>query len=55
MSYILKYLPTLESLKKQLRENPEKINYYKKYDAFIGSDEQISYINKMIQKNYKNK
>lgn len=54
MSYVLKYLPPLKNLKKQLKEHPEKINYYRKYDAFIGSDEGISYINKMIKKSYKN-
>ena len=51
MSYILKHLPELQVLKKQIKDNPEVIKYYSKYGAFIGSENSIKWITKKIKNN----
>jgi len=49
MTYITAHLPKLEDLKKQLKENPNKIKTYMKYMGFEGSSESIEYLDKEIK------
>jgi len=55
MTYIIAHLPTLEELKKQLEENPKRIETYMKYMGFEGPDGTIDYITKKIEEHIKNK
>lgn len=50
MSYPVKYLLPLKELKKQLKEKPNLINHYRKYDNFIGDEDSIEFIIKKIKK-----
>jgi hypothetical protein len=50
MSYPVKYLLPYRELKQQIQENPEFLNYYRKYDIFIGSDQSIKFILKKLKK-----
>jgi len=49
MGNAVKYLPTLEELKKQITNNPSLLEYYRKYHNFIGSIESVEYINKKLR------
>jgi hypothetical protein len=55
MTYITAHLPTLEELKKELEENPKKIETYMKYMGFEGPEGTIDYITKKIEEHIKNK
>jgi hypothetical protein len=55
MTYITKHLSSLEELKKELEENPEKIKIYLKYEGFEGPDGTIDYITNKIEEHIKNK
>ena len=55
MTYIIAHLPTLEELKKQLEENPKKIETYTKYMGFEGPEGTIDYITNKIEEHIKNK
>ena len=44
MSYIVKRLPNIEELKKQITESPSIIKYYAKFDNYIGDMKSINYI-----------
>jgi hypothetical protein len=55
MTYITKHLPSLEELKKELEENPEKIKIYLKYEGFEGPEGTIDYITNKIEEHIKNK
>jgi|LakMenEpi03Aug12_release.lakeMendotaPanAssembly.Ray.scaffolds.fasta_scaffold86846_3 hypothetical protein len=55
MTYIIAHLPKLEELKKQLEENPKRIETYMKYMGFEGPDGTIDYITKKIEEHIKNK
>jgi len=48
MSYTHLHLPEIDVLKRILTETPEKINYYIKYGALIGSNESMNYLNQKI-------
>mgnify|MGYP003704523305 CR=1 FL=1 len=48
MSYVVKYLSDIKTLKKELEENPDKIKYYLKYEGFTGSSESMTYIEQKI-------
>lgn len=50
MSYVYLHLPPLIELKKRLSNNPNLINYIKKYDCFIGDSESVKYIDKINKK-----
>tara|TARA_B110000858_G_scaffold68122_1_gene79205 strand:+ start:208 stop:378 length:171 start_codon:yes stop_codon:yes gene_type:complete len=54
MSYTHSHLPEIDVLKKILTETPEKIQYYIKYGAFIGSTESMKYIKQKIDEYSKN-
>lgn len=47
MSYVLKYLPEIEQLTKDL-EDINKVKMYRKYGSFIGSPESIEYLHKKL-------
>jgi hypothetical protein len=55
MTYIIAHLPTLEELKKQLEENPKRIETYIKYMGFEGPEGTIDYITQKIEEHIKNK
>jgi hypothetical protein len=55
MTYITAHLPTLEELKKQLENNPNRIETYMKYMGFEGPDGTIDYITSKIEEHIKNK
>jgi len=55
MTYIIAHLPKLEELKKQLEENPKRIETYMKYMGFEGPEGTIDYITNKIEEYIKNK
>jgi hypothetical protein len=44
MTYITKYLPELDILKKEIESNPDVLRIYSKYMGFSGSEESIDYL-----------
>ena len=55
MTYITAHLPPLEELKKELEENPKRIETYMKYMGFEGPEGTIDYITQKIEEHIKNK
>lgn len=55
MTYITANLPTLEELKKQLKENPNMIKTYMKYEGYQGPAGSIDYLTEKIEEYIKNK
>jgi hypothetical protein len=55
MTYITKYLPELDILKKELETNPKNIRYYVKYMGFIGNSDSIEYLENKIKEYYESK
>jgi len=55
MTYITAHLPTLEELKKQLEENPKRIETYMKYMGFEGPVGSIDFLTEKIEEHIKNK
>ena len=56
MTYITANLSTLEDLKQELEENPDRIEMYAKYDGFSSTHSgSIDYIDKKIREYYKSK
>jgi hypothetical protein len=53
MTYITKHLPSLEELKKELEEHPERIKIYAKYEGFEGPDGTTDYIIEKLEEHYK--
>ena len=53
MTYITAHLPTLEKLKKELEENPDRIKMYAKYEGFDGPDGTTDYIIEKLEEHYK--
>ncbi len=54
MTYITKHLPTLEELKKELEQYPDRIKIYAKYEGFEGPDGTTDYIIEKLEEHYKN-
>jgi len=54
MSYIVKRLPNVEELKKQIKESPSIINYYAKFEDYIRDIHSINYILTKTQTQNKN-
>jgi hypothetical protein len=48
MSYTHLHLPEVDDLKRILSETPDKIQYYMKYGALMGSNESMEYLNQKI-------
>jgi hypothetical protein len=53
MTYITKHLPSLEELKKELEEHPERIKIYAKYEGFEGPDGTTDYLIEKLEEHYK--
>ena len=54
MSYTHLHLPEIDVLKRILTETPDRIKYYMKYGALMGSIESMNYLNQKIDE-YRNK
>jgi len=55
MTKTIKYLPSLEKIKKELEQSPNNIRYYMGYMGFNSEDaESIEFVEKKIEE-YKNK
>jgi len=50
MTYITAHLPTKEELEKELKENPQKIKTYMKYEGYEGPEGSIDYLTEQIEK-----
>lgn len=48
MTYITKYLPKIEDLKKELESNPDNVKHYLKYEGFTGDSDSIDYLDEQI-------
>jgi hypothetical protein len=55
MTYITAHLPKLEELKKELEDNPKRIETYMKYMGFEGPEGTIDYLTNKIEEHIKNK
>ena len=44
MTYITAHLPSLEDLKRQLEEDPDKLRIYAKYMGYEGPSESMDYL-----------
>lgn len=44
MSFVKKYVPSLNELKKEIHTNPDALKYYSKYDVFIGDSDSIQFL-----------
>jgi hypothetical protein len=55
MTYIIAHLPKLEELKKELEDNPKRIETYMKYMGFEGPEGTIDYLTNKIEEHIKNK
>lgn len=56
MSYVKIYIPEIYQLKEQFDSDKDKwIQYYSKYEAFVGSSESVDYLTNEIEKYYENK
>ncbi len=49
MTYITVHLPTLDELKKQLENDPDRIRIYMKYEGYQGPEGSIDYLTKKIE------
>jgi hypothetical protein len=49
MTYIVKQLPTLEELKKELDTTPDNIKIYMKYEGYQGPEGSIDYLTNKIK------
>jgi hypothetical protein len=48
MTYIKVFLPTIDKLKEELENNPEKIWIYQKYNVYLGDIESIRFLQQKI-------
>jgi len=44
MSFVKKYVPSLNELKKEIDTNPEALKYYSKFEGFIGDRDSIQFL-----------
>ena len=44
MSFVKKYLPPLNELKKEIHTNPEVLKYYSKFEGFVGDSDSIQFL-----------
>lgn len=47
MSYVMKYLPEIDELRKEL-SNPNIVEIYRKYGSYAGSIESINYLHEKL-------
>lgn len=50
MSYTHIHLPQLDKLKESLESNPTLLNFYSKYDSWVGSKESVQYLTEILTK-----
>lgn len=50
MSYTHIHLPQLDKLKQSLESDPTLLNFYSKYDSWVGSAESVDYLSKTLTK-----
>ena len=50
MSYTHIHLPQLDKLKESLESDPTLLNFYSKYDSWVGSTESVEYLSKILTK-----
>lgn len=55
MTYITKYLPDLKNLKKELKDYPDNIRIYSKYEGYVGDEKSMKYLREKIKEYYKSK
>lgn len=53
MTNILRHLPKLDELKRELEANPQNIKYYINYDTYVGPTDSVEYLTNKI-KSYEN-
>ena len=44
MSFVKKYVPSLNELKKEIDTNPEVLKYYSKFEGFRGDSDSIQFL-----------
>ena len=49
MTYITKFLPKVEDLKKELESNPDNVKHYIKYEGFVGDSDSMDYLDEQIK------
>ena len=55
MSYVKIYVPEIYQLKEQFDSDKDKwIQYYSKYEAFVGSSDSVDYLTQKIEEYYEN-
>jgi transcriptional regulator with AAA-type ATPase domain len=55
MTYINIYIPKLSELKERLKENPNLIEYYMKYEGWTGDSDSINFLEEKVEEFFKNK
>lgn len=50
MSNGIRYLPSIDELKKNLKTNPDIIKYYLQTDCFVGDIDSINYLQNILKK-----
>jgi hypothetical protein len=55
MSYIRIQLPEITLLKQELKENPNQISYYAKYEGFGGSEKSVAFLKKKLEEYFNKK
>lgn len=50
MSYTHIHLPQLDKLKESLESDPTLLNFYSKYDSWVGSIDSVDYLSKILTK-----
>ena len=49
MSFVVRYLPPLQELKRQFETSPNIIEHYIKFEGFNGSTESVKYLQEKIK------
>lgn len=49
MSFVVRYLPPLQELKRQFETNPDIIQYYLKFEGFNGDSDSVKYLQEKIK------
>lgn len=55
MTYITAHLPSLEDLKKQLEQDPDKLRIYAKYMGYEGPSDSMDYLSEKLKEYFEAK
>ena len=55
MTYITAHLPSLEDLKMQLEQDPDKLRIYAKYMGYEGPSESMDYLEVKLKEYFESK